>query len=214
MSTSPSTMVTSSSLETNSVNEGVLDRTGSGAKLLSKIINAARLSCDDPSQSRVFDALAKLLCESSPDKATRSEIFSQLDPSINLAFERLVCFSETSNTIRALSQQVTKLKGDLLAESVASEYLRFKNQELRASDESHQLIIKKLKSDLSKAQKKRGELSVKLSSTQEKARRRCSYLEKLMEVDVGNTKKSVARDIFIKYKSLTDKVFRAYSIPF
>ncbi|XP_026442041.1 uncharacterized protein LOC113341347 [Papaver somniferum] len=82
-----------------------------------------------------------------------------------------------------------------------------------ASDESHRLIIQKLKSELSRVRKEHGKLSVRLSSTQEKARKRCSYLERLREVDVGNTKKSAAKDLFVKSKTPVDQVSRAYSIP-
>ncbi|KAI3907881.1 hypothetical protein MKW92_029987, partial [Papaver armeniacum] len=39
-------------------------------------------------------------------------------------------FSESSNTIPELSQQVSKLKGDLLDESITFANLRAKNQEL------------------------------------------------------------------------------------
>ncbi|RZC92227.1 hypothetical protein C5167_026862 [Papaver somniferum] len=109
ISTPPLTKITSSSFENTSADEGALEGADYGAKLLLEIINSSCSSNDDPSRSRVCDALSKLLCESSPDKSTRNEIFSQLDPSVNLAFERLESrlrmvqiegFSESINTIR------------------------------------------------------------------------------------------------------------------
>ncbi|RZC49399.1 hypothetical protein C5167_017821 [Papaver somniferum] len=148
MYTSPSTMVTSSSLDTNSVNEGVLDGTGSGDKLLLEIINAARLSTEDPSRSRVCDALAKLLCESSPDKATRREIFELfLEISVSHTFKCAVgsaaCESdEMANMLKMELVSVTDKNAELKKQvRKLTEKLRLSE---RRKDQAQKKLLKKV----------------------------------------------------------------------
>ncbi|XP_026452684.1 uncharacterized protein LOC113353223 [Papaver somniferum] len=127
---------------------------------------------------------------------------------LNESHRRLVQiegFSEYSNIIQELSQQVAKLKGDLLAESITFENLRSKNQEHRASDKSHQLIIKILKYDLVKARKERGDFSVHLSSTRDISTRRGTYLERLMEVAVVSPRKALHAIFSLRLKLLPIK---------
>lgn len=83
--------------------------------------------------------------------------------------------------------------------------------------------MKKLRSDLSKAQKElvkvrneRDDNSLFRKNAEARVARlkmRCSRIQRVMEVTVDNTKKNVERDLFVKSKDVADRICRQYSLP-
>lgn len=69
----------------------------------------------------------------------------------------------------------------------------------------HQSTISKLRSDLSKAHRERGKLSLALASSRDRANMRYLYLGNLMEVAIKNTKKGATREAHVKAHILANR---------
>lgn len=142
-----SSKVTSFSLEVISADKGVLEGVNSATQALSNIVSDVYSSINDPFKLCICDALVKLLYDSPPNKPTRTEIFSQIDPSVHIALDllesrrRMVLdkgFSEFISTRldlsrqkAALEEEFSKLKGKLQDVTLEFEDLCIKNRDLR-----------------------------------------------------------------------------------
>ncbi|XP_026459788.1 uncharacterized protein LOC113360495 [Papaver somniferum] len=168
------------------------------------------------------ESLVKLLGDSSPDKLARSEIFTQLDPTVNAAFDCLEFrrlfiqaegFSEYCSTIQEITRQNAKLRADVHVGEIITEKLRNNNQELRVSEKSNQLLVQKLRSDLAKPHKNLRDLASTLSSSCDRAERRQIYLEQLMKIYVKNAQKDSARETHLQDKAFADEICISNSLP-
>ncbi|XP_026437469.1 uncharacterized protein LOC113335664 [Papaver somniferum] len=71
------------------LNNKSLDSVKLAAQSLSDVINSDPSLSDDPCKFRSCSALSKLLFEFPADKASRDEVFSQIDPSFHVALDVL-----------------------------------------------------------------------------------------------------------------------------
>ncbi|XP_026410241.1 uncharacterized protein LOC113305418 [Papaver somniferum] len=175
---SPSMSIPSSSsshflLNSLSLSKKALDSVKSASQALSDIINSSQSLTSDPCKLRICSALSKLMYEFPSGRATRNEIFSQIDHSFHVAldvldshrrmilaeghFEYSCSQLELSQHNASLEKEVTKLKGELQevqklrgeleVANVDAENLRSVNRNLR---EENRILFKEKRSFLKK----------------------------------------------------------------
>ncbi|XP_026437697.1 uncharacterized protein LOC113335894 [Papaver somniferum] len=113
------------------------------------------------------------------------EQHTQLKESHDILMKKNASLSQDEMKIRSclqglISDDFDKHREDLKNSGIA--FPQYFISQYEASERTYQYTIQKLRSDLTKAHKERGKLSVKLSSSRDRANRRCLYLKRLMDV--------------------------------